>query len=234
LGRSDNQNESIFRHVYLARHATIMELLQRYCTEAHATIRKRLGVNFFYTDAQGDTVTVVTRKSEKYQGEWYLIGDIWVRFSSPRAAGTSYEQQRKQQKNIDTHASRLLGQSRQACPTLIPTCHNGETSQDDSLHKVFFSCSTFKGKDNNGINHLFRENIHEIYDMPFDIDVEPIDIPVDYYTTIANATEATGEGHKAKIDPHTLLNLFEYYKITKIGGVNNPYACAEWPGIHIP
>ena len=32
---------------------------------------------------------------------------------------------------------------------------------------------------------------------------------------------------------HTLY-LFEFFKIVKIGGSNNPYACIEWPGIQIP
>ena len=36
------------------------------------------------------------------------------------------------------------------------------------------------------------------------------------------------------MEPHALLNLFEYYKINKIGGANNPHVCAEWPGIQIP
>ena len=26
----------------------------------------------------------------------------------------------------------------------------------------------------------------------------------------------------------------EYYKIIKVGGANNPYACMQWPGIQIP
>ena len=54
-----------------------------------------------------------------------------------------------------------------------------------------------------------------------------MDLLEDYYTTIASTTEAAGEGHTTEMDPHTLLYLFEYYKITKIGGPNNPYACAE-------
>ena len=32
---------------------------------------------------------------------------------------------------------------------------------------------------------------------------------------------------------HTLY-LFEFYKIVKIGDINSPYACIEWPGIQIP
>ena len=95
-GSNDNQNEMVFRHIYPAGQATTMELLQRYRTEAHASIRKRLGVNLFYTDALGDTVTIVTRKPDKHQGEYILTCDIRVRFPSRRAAFTTYEQQRNQ------------------------------------------------------------------------------------------------------------------------------------------
>ena len=68
-GSSDNHNELVFRHLYPSRQAASRERLHRYRTEAHATIRKRLGVNLLYTDALGDTVTVVTRKSDKHQGD---------------------------------------------------------------------------------------------------------------------------------------------------------------------
>jgi len=70
--------------------------------------------------------------------------------------------------------------------------------------------------------------------MHYDIDAEPMDLLDEYYTAIAITTEAAGEGNKSEMDPHTLLYLFEYYIITKIGGANNLYACAEWPGIQIP
>jgi hypothetical protein len=66
---NNNKNELVFVHFYPAGQASTRELLQRYYTEAHAAIRKMLGVNFFYTDALGDTVTVVTRKSDKHQGD---------------------------------------------------------------------------------------------------------------------------------------------------------------------
>ena len=65
----DNQNEIVFRHMHPARQAATKELLQRYRTEAHIEIRKRLGVNLFYPDALGDTITVVTKKSDKHQGD---------------------------------------------------------------------------------------------------------------------------------------------------------------------
>ena len=163
-----------------------------------------------------------------------MSGVIRVRFPSPRVAGQAYEQQRIHHNTRDTQSARLIGHAGQVCPTIIPTRHNGETSQDDSLHKVYISCSAFRGKDNNGINQLFRDNLREIYDAIFDIDAELVEVPEDYYTIISNATEAAGEGHIALMAIYDLLYLFEYYKIAKIGGANSPYACAEWPGIQIP
>ena len=85
----------VFRHVNQDGQASTRELLQRYRTEAHVAIRKKLDVNLFYTDALGDIVTVVTRKSDKHQG--IFTGDIKVRFPSKRAACITYEQQRNQQ-----------------------------------------------------------------------------------------------------------------------------------------
>ena len=61
-----------------------------------------------------------------------------------------------------------------------------------------------------------------------------MDIPEDFYTAISNPSEAAGEGHTTVMDHLDLLYLFEYYIIIKIGGANNPYACAERPGIQIP
>ncbi len=99
---NDNQNELVFKHMHPAGQAATRELLQRYRTEAHVEIRKRLGINMFYTDALGDTITMVTKKSDKHQGDWILTGDIMVRFPRPRAASTVYAQQRKQHNNRDT------------------------------------------------------------------------------------------------------------------------------------
>jgi len=46
-----------------------------------------MGINIFYTDNMGDTVTVVTKKAEQPQGELITTGDIRVKFPSARAAG---------------------------------------------------------------------------------------------------------------------------------------------------
>jgi hypothetical protein len=61
-----------------------------------------------HTDAHGDIITVVTRKSEHQQGAWILTGDIRVRFPISRAAISAYEQQRAQHNNKDPKAERLL------------------------------------------------------------------------------------------------------------------------------
>ncbi len=80
-------------------------------------------------------------------------------------------------------------------------------------------------------NQLFRDSLREIYDAIFDIYAEPQEVPEDYYTIISKATEAAGEDHTSVMANYDLLHLFEYYRITKIGGTNSPYACAEWPEI---
>jgi hypothetical protein len=55
---TNNANKLVFTHFFLVGHSTTRELLQRHRTEAHAAIRKRLGVSLSYTDNLGDTVTV--------------------------------------------------------------------------------------------------------------------------------------------------------------------------------
>ena len=62
-------NEMVFRNVYPAGQATRRELLHSHRTAAHIAIRKRLGINRMHTDAQGDIITVVTKKTDKQQGE---------------------------------------------------------------------------------------------------------------------------------------------------------------------
>ena len=70
-GSNANKNELVFIHVYLVGQATTREMLQRYRTEAHASIHKRLGVNPLYTDALGDTVTVVTKNQKSTKGNGF-------------------------------------------------------------------------------------------------------------------------------------------------------------------
>ena len=148
--------------------------MQRYRTEAHAYIRKRLGVNLSYTGNLGDTVTIVTKKADQHQGGWIATSDIRVRFPSARAAIIAYEQQRNQQNNRDNHAERLLGHTWQVCPTLIPTGHSGETTQDDTIHKAYVACTNFRGKDNSNLLQLFRDSLQELNDKLFDLDAKHV------------------------------------------------------------
>jgi hypothetical protein len=52
-----NKHELVFRHVF--PHG------QGCRTAAHTPMRQRLGINLLFTDAIGDTNTLVTRKTEK-------------------------------------------------------------------------------------------------------------------------------------------------------------------------
>jgi hypothetical protein len=56
-----------------------------------------------HADEQGDIITVVTKKTDKQQGEWITIGNIRVRFATNKAAKSAYEQQRSHHNNRDTH-----------------------------------------------------------------------------------------------------------------------------------
>ena len=64
-GSTDNKHELVVRHIFPADQAATRKLLQSCRTAAHKAIRQRLGINVMYTDAIGDTVTIVTRKIEK-------------------------------------------------------------------------------------------------------------------------------------------------------------------------
>ena len=61
---------------------------------AHIAIRKRLGIILMHADAQGDIITVVTKRTDKQQGEWTTTCDIKVRFATSGAAKSAYEQRR--------------------------------------------------------------------------------------------------------------------------------------------
>ena len=94
----------VFRNVLPSGHATTRELLQSHRTAAHIAIRKRLGINLMHADAQGDIITVVTKKTDKQKGEWTTTNDIIVRFATSKAARSAYDQQRSQHNNRDTQA----------------------------------------------------------------------------------------------------------------------------------
>ena len=85
--------------------------------------------------------------------------------------------------------------------------------------------------DSAALHQLFRDSLQELYDMLFDIDADALAVPEDYYSAIVKASELSGDRQSIEVDPHILLYLMEFYKIVKIGGINNPFASMEWPGI---
>jgi hypothetical protein len=85
-------NEMVFRNVFPTGQVATRELLQSHRTAAHIAIRKRIGINLMHSDAQGDIIAVVTKKTDKQQGEWTTTCDIRVRFATRRAAKAAYEQ----------------------------------------------------------------------------------------------------------------------------------------------
>jgi hypothetical protein len=61
---NNNIIELVFRHVYPSGQSATRELFNNYRMEAHATIRKRLGINIFCTDTHGDTITRMTQRRQ--------------------------------------------------------------------------------------------------------------------------------------------------------------------------
>ena len=122
----------------------------------------------------------------------------------------------------------------QVCLAFIPIGHTKKNSQDDTLHKVFISSTSFRVEDHAGLHQLFRDITQEIYNKIVSLDADILDILGDYYTALSDALEAAGDRHYFESSPQYQLYLFEYYKISKVGGANIPYACMQWPGIQIP
>ena len=89
----------------------------------------------------------------------------------------------------------------------------------------------FRGKDHVGLHQLFRDNVHEIYDRLVSLDANTPHVSNDYCSALSEAVEAAGERHNVALDSQHTLYLFEYYKISKVGGANIPYACMQWQGI---
>jgi hypothetical protein len=197
-------------------------------------IKSRLGIILQTTDAHGDTITAVTKKSADQQGTWTLIGDIRDRFSSARAAKAAYNKQRKQHNNKHTRTERLLTYNGQVCPTLIQSGHTNEESHDASLHTVYASSHIFWGRDGTSLHKLFRDSLLAHYEALLGgVHADYLD-PNDFYTSINDAMDFARDNPTLELYSLELLYLFELYRCTKTGGTSSPYICLEWPCIQIP
>ena len=147
-----------------------------------------------HTNVHGDIITVVTIKSEHQQGAWILTGDIKVRFPSNMVAISAYAQQRDQHDTKDPRAERLLTHEGQVSPTLIPSSHNNEASEDASLHRIHASCAAFRGKNGAGLLRLFRDSLSTIYDNILALDiVDEFQVLEDFYSVLNEAADKTGD-----------------------------------------
>jgi hypothetical protein len=83
-GATMPKNEIVFRHIFERGLPATRKALQACRTYAVHAIRKRIGIAL-QTDDYGDPITVVTEKADT-NSDWYLTGDIRVRFPSKRSA----------------------------------------------------------------------------------------------------------------------------------------------------
>ena len=58
-------------------------------------------------------------------------------------------------------------------------------------------------------------------------------MPEDFYSALNETVEVAGAQAIVELNASYQLYLFEFSKITKIGGINNPFVTMEWPGIQI-
>ena len=176
----------------------------------------------------------MTKKTDKQQGDWTTTSDIRVRFATSRAAKSAYEQQRSHHNNRDTQAERLLTYRGHVCPVLLPTWHTNEASEDASLHRLHVSCAAFRGLDAGSLLQLFKDSLKDIYDNTISLDgADAHHMLDDYFTALNDATQASTNQPAVDLVSRTLLYLFEFNRIIKTGGINNPYATIKWPRIQI-
>jgi len=129
----------------------------------------------------------------------------------------------------------LLTYTGHVCPVPLPTGHNNDASEDASLHRLHVSNAAFGCLDAERLLQLFKDSLKYVYENTISLDGgDAQQIPDDYYTALNEATEASTDQSTVKLDSKTLLYLFEFSRISKMGGLNNPYDIIEWPGIQIP
>ena len=105
-GATMPKNEIVFRHIFERGLPATREAVQACRTYAVRAIRKRIGIAL-YMDDYGDPITVVTKKANT-NSDWFLTGDIRVRFPSKRSALSAYEQHRAPFKGREDSEHRLI------------------------------------------------------------------------------------------------------------------------------
>jgi len=113
----------------------------------------------------------------------------------------------------------MLTYGGQVSPTLIPSRHNNEASEDATLHRLHVSCATFRGKDVAGLLQLFRYNLSKAYESILALDTShDFQVLADFYSALNEAVEVAGAQATVELNATDRLYLFEFSKITKTGG----------------
>ena len=82
----------------------------------------------------------------------------------------------------------------------------------------------FRGRDSIGIQDLPRESLQAHYEKRFDDNGNQYCIiPNDFYTAISDAIDYVGDATIVELHSPELLYLFEFNRISKIGGTIIPY-----------
>jgi len=121
------------------------------------------------------------------------------------------------------------------CLVLLPTGHTSDASEEASLHRLHVSCAAFRGLDAGSLLQLFKDSLKDIYDNTISLDdANAYQMPNDYFTALNDASQGSTNQHAMDLDNITLMYRFDFNKINKTGGTNNPYATSEWHGIQTP
>jgi len=99
-----------------------------------------------------------------------------------------------------------------ASPVIIPTRHMGEESDAPILHKIFISCTQFRGKDTGALQVLLQDNLSKQYE---DVLLHPdndFNIPEDFVDIIATtmAKAAVANRNIIELKKRDLLYLLKY------------------------
>jgi hypothetical protein len=112
----------------------------------------------------------------------------------------------------------MLNRNGTVSPIIIPTRHMGQVSDDTSLHKVFISCTRFRGKNNGALHALHQDNQAEQYKGLLLNPDDDFDIPYDFVDIIATtmAEGATSSKSTLGIPNRDLLYLLDYIRLFKV------------------
>jgi hypothetical protein len=89
----------------------------------------------------------------------------------------------------------------------------------------------FRGRDGTSLHQLFRDNLLTHYEALLGNAHANYIVLNDFYATINDAIDFSGENLTLELHSPELLYLFEFYRCTKAGATFNPYICMEWPVI---